>query len=439
MVAADKSGSGKTTLTTGLIRHYASHGRVVAPFKCGPDYIDTLHLERACGRKAYNLDTVMLTDETVRQVYAMGCGGADVAVTEGVMGIFDGVSAENFRGSSADVAAALGLPVVLVVDCSGSSFTAAAMIKGIQTLSKAKIVGVVLNNIASSRHELLVRSAVEAHTDAAVLGVLPKDQDRLIQSRHLGIKTALEADEEYYDMCASFVAEHTDTDKIISLGQADRPNYTITENISNGKTVWIAYDEAFQFYYNSNLAYLAQKSFDIRFFSPLKGETPQEGGLLYLGGGYPEVHAEKLAEISTTAKWIREYAVNGGYIYAECGGLMYLSRGIHTDGGFYPMASVIDAECRMCGRRQALGYVRAELKNDCIIGRKGAYNIGHEFHYSALEKYDGAFAYNITRVTDGKMSEDGIIFKNVFAAYTHLNFMCDKPLIDNIIAKMETE
>ena len=157
MIAADKSGSGKTTLTTGIIRYLTRTGRTVAPFKCGPDYIDTLHLEHASGRKAYNLDSVMLSKRTVADVFAKGCAGADAAVIEGVMGILDGVSHTDFAGSGADVASIIDVPCVLVLDCSGSSYTAAAMVRGISELAKVRMAGVVLNNIASDRHAFLVR------------------------------------------------------------------------------------------------------------------------------------------------------------------------------------------------------------------------------------------------------------------------------------------
>jgi cobyrinic acid a,c-diamide synthase len=432
MVAADKSGSGKTTLTTGIIRYLTRTGRTVAPFKCGPDYIDTLHLEKASGRKAYNLDSVMLTPETVRSVYADGCMDADAAVIEGVMGVLDGVSHRDFRGSSADVAAIADVPCVLVVDCSGSSYTAAAVIRGIAELGKMRIAGVVLNNIASERHAFLVRSAVETHTDCKVLGTLPKNSENLLGSRHLGIKTAMEIDESYLDACADFASSNVNIDELMTLCRAERPAAKSSVAATPSKVAYVAYDKAFQFYYNSNIEFLASAGYDVRYFSPLSGEGIDGADFVYIGGGYPELYAETLAK-SPTAKVLKDYAESGGKLYAECGGLMFLSRGIHTDSGFFPMAGVFDCETRMCARRQALGYVRAELVRDCIMGTAGQANTGHEFHYSAMEGWKGDFAYRLTRVTDGKTSGDGLVYKNTFAAYTHLHFLCENPLIKNMI------
>ncbi|MGE4266388.1 MAG: cobyrinate a,c-diamide synthase [Deferribacterales bacterium] len=432
IIAADKSGSGKTTLTTGIIRYLTRTGRTVAPFKCGPDYIDTLHLERASGRKAYNLDSVMLSRETVRNVYAHGCKGADAAVIEGVMGVLDGISHTDFKGSSADIAAITDVPCILVVDCSGSSYTAAAVVRGITELGKMRIAGVVLNNIASDRHALLVRSAVETHTDCKVLGTLPRNSENLLGSRHLGIKTAMEIDDSYLDMCADFASANVDVDGLLSLCSAERPACVQEPAVKPDRVAYVAYDKAFQFYYNSNMEFLTSQGFDVKFFSPLAGDGIDGADFVYIGGGYPELYAKELSE-SRTAKIIKDYAENGGKLYAECGGLMYLSRGIHTDGGFFPMAGIFDCETRMCARRQALGYVRAELVKDCIMGAGGQSNVGHEFHYSAMEGYSGEYAYKLTRITDGKISRDGLIYKNTFAAYTHLHFLCDNPLIKNII------
>lgn len=432
MIAADKSGSGKTTLTTGIIKYLTRNGRIVAPFKCGPDYIDTRHLERASGRKAYNLDSVMLSREIVQNVYARGCAGADCAVIEGVMGVLDGVSHTDFAGSSADIAAIADLPCVLVLDCSGSSYTAAATIRGIAELGRMRIAGVVLNNIASDRHAFLVRSAVETHTDCKVLGTLPKNSENLLGSRHLGIKTAMEVEESYLEACADFASANVNVDELLTLCRTEKPVYAPQTAVKTDKTAYVAYDKAFQFYYNSNIEFLASAGYEVKFFSPLAGESIDGADFVYIGGGYPELYAEELSQ-SPTAKIIKDYAEAGGKLYAECGGLMFLSRGIHTDGGFFPMAGVFGCETRMCSRRQALGYVRAELVKDCIMGNSGRANVGHEFHYSAMEGYSGEYAYKLTRITDGKTSGDGLIYKNTFAAYTHLHFLCDNPLINNLL------
>jgi len=269
-----------------------------------------------------------------------------------------------------------------------------------------------------------------------VVGVLPKNTDKLVESRHLGVKTALEIDESYFDICAGFISENVDIDTIISVCESEKPISAPKKRVKPDKIAYLAYDKAFQFYYNANIDYLDSKGFAIKYFSPINGDVPEDADFIYLGGGYPELYAKELSHDSLTSIFLRDYIKNGGFLYAECGGLMYLSKGIHTDAGFHYTVGAVDAECRMCSKRQALGYVRAELKNDCIMGQKGAYNIGHEFHYSTLESYNGDFAYDITRVTDGRKSGDGIIVNNAFASYTHLHFMSDNPLISNLIDRI---
>jgi len=433
LVAADKSGSGKTTITTGLVRHFSKSGKLVAPFKTGPDYIDTLHLQKASGQKSYNLETVMCSAESVRELFNRKSAHADIAICEGAMGLLDGVYAEDFFGSSAHVASVVDMPVLLVLDCSGSSFTPSAMVKGLSDLTDGRIASVVLNNIASERHEFLARSAIERYTDVKVIGSIPKKPEELLGSRHLGVKTAFEVDEDYLDNCAEIVRMNVDTDTLLASTASERYEFKPEKNVPKSKKAFVAYDEAFQFYYNSNIEWLEQQGFEIVYFSPLKGGSVDGADFVYIGGGYPEVHSEMLSENRDTIESIKGYIEGDGLLYAECGGLMYLTNGIHTDNGYFPMAGVIDADCRMCKRRQALGYVSAKLKDNSFMGNAGEANVGHEFHYSALENYDGDFEYELTRVSDGKKSEDGIRYKNCFAAYTHLHFLSDGTFLHNMI------
>jgi cobyrinic acid a,c-diamide synthase len=375
----------------------------------------------------------MCSEDAVREIFAEKSFDADISVVEGAMGILDGVFAEDFYGSSAHVANVLKIPVLLVLDCSGSSFTPSAMVKGLNELLETDIKAVVLNNIASERHEFLVRSAIEKYTDVKVIGSIPKNPEQLLGSRHLGIKTAFEVDEQYLDNCAEIVRMNIDTDTLLEITESEVSIPVKEKTVSKTKTAYVAYDEAFQFYYNSNIEWLENQGLDIKYFSPLNGDKIEDADFVYLGGGYPEIHAEKLSKNITTLSSVKEYVENGGILYAECGGLMYLTNGIYVDDVYYPMAGVIDADCRMCKRRQALGYARATLKNDCIMGKAGQSNIGHEFHYSALENYDGDFVYSLERVSDGKKSEDGILYKNCFAAYTHMHFLSDGTLVGNMI------
>lgn len=421
LVAAEKSGSGKTTITTGIIAHLASLGRRVAPFKSGPDYIDTLHHEKAAGRVAYNLDPVLTgSDDAVRRIFARGTDGADVAVIEGVMGIFDGIDATHFTGSSFHVARITGAPLLLVLDCAGSSFTPAATLRGILSLLDSHpVAGVVLNNIASARHELLVRRAIETHAGVPVLGAVPKGAEELIPSRHLGIHTAPETDGAYYESCRNLVSTHIDINSLLSRATVPRPDSLPTAAPTATRRALVARDEAFQFYYRANLDTLQQMGYEVSYFSPLAGERITPCDLLYLGGGYPERFARELARHRDVATSIRKYADQGGRIYAECGGLMYLTRGIQADGVLYPMCGVIQADCVMQQKRAALGYVKCTPTHPGLAGDDA---VGHEFHYSTLTQVNDPYVTTTTRLTDGKKGEDGFLKGNCYATYTHHHF-----------------
>ena len=420
MIAADKSGSGKTTITTGIISELTRKGKFVSPFKSGPDYIDTLHHSKAAGRPAHNLDTVMLSEDRVREIFAIGAKGADVCVAEGVMGLFDGIRPEGFYGSSHHVAKVCGLPVVMVLNCASTSYSVAATLRGFQSMADVPVAGVVLNNVASSNHEKLLVEAVKMHTDIPVLGCVPK-QGELIGSRHLGIKTAFEADEAYFDRCADLTAEYIDINRLadidITVQTVKLPEY------QTDKVCYAAYDKAFNFYYEANFHELRKRGYEIKFFSPLADETVEGADMVYIGGGYPELYG---AELSKCSKFLDSLRDIRKPILAECGGMMTLTKGIHADGEFYKMAGIFDAECRMTDKRQALGYVRAY--NDRYDGF-----IGHEFHYSKLENVKEDFYFTLEKLTNKKQTSDGFMKGNIYGGYAHFHFMSEPSILDMIL------
>ncbi|QAR33445.1 cobyrinate a,c-diamide synthase [Geovibrio thiophilus] len=428
VIGAEKSGSGKTTLTTGIIRALADSGRKVAPFKCGPDYIDTRHLTRSAGHTAENLDTVMLDDAAVKQIFAEGCRGRDVAVAEGVMGFFDGVDHTDFKGSTYDIASTLGLPAVIVLNAASSSYTAAAFLKGIEALSTdAEIAGVIINNTASLNHEKLITDAVKHHTGLTVFGSVPKQAEPLVKSRHLGIATALETEEEYYAKCAGLAAACIDINSLAALKLTKPLTKTAGACPVADKLCAVAFDHAFSFYYEANFRELRRRGYEIRFFSPLKGETVEDADLVYIGGGYPELYVRELAAQGTMLDWLREHALSGGRMVAECGGMMLLTDGINIEDEFHRMAGVFDAECRMTDRRQALGYVR--------VTGSGHLNglVGHEFHYSMLENVREKYLFTLEKVTSKARSEDGFLKKNTLAGYVHFHFASNPSVLDFIL------
>jgi len=429
LVAAASSGQGKTTVTTGLIKHLTDEDMDIAPFKCGPDYIDTAHLAKAAGKKARNLDSVMMGRDAMFQVYSKGAA-SDMGIVEGAMGFFDGIDPLTFKGSSYDIAKSLNIPVLLVLDCSSMSYSAAAVLRGIASMGEdVRFAGVVLNNIASSRHEKLVIDAVKNHTEFEIIGSIPRGEEAVTPSRHLGIQTAMEQEESYFAACAKMVKANVNTELLLEKSRVRPIRMNSLTYTAPDKKAFIAMDEAFQFYYQENLDVLEDMGYEIKFFSPLKNETVEGADFVYLGGGYPELHAKELAKNKKTMESIKSFSDNGGKLYAECGGMMYLSKGIHTAKGFSRMTGIFDAECEMCEKRQALGYVRAKLVADCSFGKVGQINIGHEFHYSKLRKSAETPMYELTRVTDGKKSSDGMMKNNTFASYTHLHFLADDTFI----------
>lgn len=425
LIGAERSGSGKTAVATGIIRSLRRRGLVVAPYKCGPDYIDTLHLSHAAGRPAHNLDSVLLNKSSLKEVYSLGASGADICVAEGAMGLFDGISPEGFAGSSYDIALKLGLPVVLVINAASVSYSVAGVVNGFQSLAKGvRIAGVVLNNVASANHERLLTQALDVHCSVPVTGCVPR-QNQLLESRHLGIKTALEVHDTYMESCADIADKYIDMEFLQSLQAEDVLPDDVVYPMPD-KICMVAYDKAFNFYYEANFHALRKRGYEIRLFSPVAGEGFADADLLYIGGGYPELYANELSAQTQTLADIREYCADGGRVIAECGGMMLLTKGIHTSDGFYEMTGYFDAECRMAERRQALGYVLASADGVQMYA-------GHEFHYSYIDKCNELHFFNLEKLTTGDMKYDGFCKGNVFAGYTHFHFMSEPSVLELIL------
>ncbi len=428
LIAADKSGSGKTTITTGIIYSLKKSGYKIAPFKCGPDYIDTLHLSKASGNKANNLDTVLLKEKELKNIFNKACSGKDIAIAEGVMGLFDGIGYKNFHGSSYEVASLLNLPIILIVNASSASFSIAATIKGFEHLcNNANIAGVILNNVASENHKKLLVNSIDSHTKVKVIGSIPKQKEKILNSRHLGIKTAFEISENYFEKCSNLVKQHVDLDFLKNL----QIKNTVLENSYNEKChkkekkCYVAYDEAFNFYYQANFDRIKSLGYEIIFFSPLKNETADNADFIYLGGGYPEIYAKQLSKNKKFLNSIKTHFEKNKPMIAECGGMMVLTKGIHMGNNFYEMTGIFDSETIMTEKRQALGYVKAELD--------GKEFIGHEFHYSKLVNNKENLILNITKITTGKKTNDGFFKKKTLATYVHFHFMSKPSILDKIL------
>ncbi len=421
IVSGTSSGSGKTTVTLGLMAAFRKQGLSVQPFKCGPDFIDPGLHRLVTGRVSRNLDLWMAGESFSRATFARNSRGADLAVIEGVMGMFDGGVS-----SSGSLASALGVPTILVLDVRSMAESAAAIVKGFETLRpEAAPRGVILNRIASDRHLLLVREAIRSHCRAEVLGCLPRSLDFAIPSRHLGLFTGDEAPigPEAIGLLADTVIEHVDLAKILNLAketsETDCPDLPVApERLCR---IGVARDQAFCFYYEDNFDLLMEAGAELVFFSPLTDERlPENLDGIYLGGGYPELHARQLRDNLSMRAALREWIERDGPVYAECGGFMYLTEGIEgQDGEFCPMVGAFPVKAKMQDKRASLGYREVKTEAESCFGPPGTILRGHEFHYSTIEEMP-AHIGRIYSVNNG--AREGYSYRNTLGGYLHLHF-----------------
>ncbi|WP_458687805.1 cobyrinate a,c-diamide synthase [Nocardia tengchongensis] len=427
VIAAPASGSGKTTVATGLIGALRRAGHRVAPFKVGPDYIDPGYHGLAAGRPGRNLDPVLVGPERVAPLYLHGSRDCDLAVVEGVMGLFDGRIDENntdpiAEGSTAQIAAMLGAPVILVVDARGHSQSLAALLHGFATYdSGIRLGGVILNRVGSERHEQVLRAAC-ARVGLPVLGALPRLAELAVPSRHLGLIPAVEhgnAAQAAVDAMTDLVAAHIDLDAVAALagsnvrGQAWDPAEEVATQES-GPVVAIAGGPAFTFGYAEHRELLAAAGAEVRVFDPLRDELPTGTAGLVIPGGFPEEHAAELAANTGLLATIADRARRGMPIHAECAGLLYLTRTL--DG--HRMAGVLDADAEF-GPRLTLGYRDAVALTDSPLWRAGERVRGHEFHRTRLTNMGSAAPAWAWRSPAGETVREGAALDRVHASYLH--------------------
>ncbi|SIS59342.1 cobyrinate a,c-diamide synthase [Phaeovulum vinaykumarii] len=411
VIAATHSGAGKTTLTLGILAALRARGVNVAPFKCGPDYIDPAFHAAAAGRASFNLDSWAMTEPRLAAQLAQAAG-ADLALAEGVMGLFDGVAQPGATGTgaSADIAALTGWPVVLVLDVSGQAQTAAALARGMAAHRPGvHLAGVVLNRVAGARHEALVRSAMD-EAEIPVLGVMPREKSLGLPERHLGLVQAGEHAtlDAHLERLGAFAAQHLDLDALLAaarptLAPPQTPPHTPPRPQAPGGRIALARDTAFSFIYPHLLAEWRAAGAEILPFSPLADEAPDpDADLVWLPGGYPELHAGRLAAAETFRAGMTEIARTRP-VHGECGGYMVLGAGlIDKDGTRHRMLGLLGLETSFAQRRLHLGYRRAELHAPLPGHAAGRALLGHEFHYATiLSQPDPALA----RVTDANGAE----------------------------------
>lgn len=425
------SGVGKTTITCALIRAFVRRGLVVAPYKCGPDYLDPSYLSRAAGRSAHNLDSWMMGKSALRSTFARTAQGADLAIVEGVMGIFDGASPSNEEGSTAQIAKWLQAPALLVVDAGGMARTVAALLHGFASYDpELLLAGAICNRVGSPRHLDLLRQAL-AEGSPPILGGLPKKLECTFSERHLGLVEARknEVSDAVFDALAELVENWIDLDGLLSL--ATKHAVQLLEPAQNTGAqspqarIGIAQDEAFSFYYPENLALLEASGAQLVPFSPLHDETLPDVDALYFGGGYPELHAKGLADNVAMKRAVFDFVRSNRPVYGECGGMMYLSQGIETlEGQGHEMVGALSGWAKLQSKLVALGYAEVEMRQDSILGPAGTRYRGHQFRYSMIESVEPAAmgALEIRRRRDGKASSEGYWSHQTIASYVHAHW-----------------
>jgi cobyrinic acid a,c-diamide synthase len=445
LVSGVASGVGKTTVALAIMAAARRRGLAVQPFKCGPDFLDTGHHTRICGRTARNLDTWMLSVEANRSVLRDATRGADVIVAEGMMGLFDGKNGSTETGSSAEIAKLLRLPVVLVVDASKSARSVAAVVLGFEMFdAELRLAGVILNRVASERHYEMLREAIEASCKTKIMGWLPLEPAIAIPERHLGLQGAAEqatSQEEAVDALASLAEKHLDLDGLLDLEcglemAGVEPERAATSPFVDAVRVGVPSDHAFSFYYEDNLDLLREQGAEIVRFSPLNDASLPSGlDALYLGGGYPELHAERLSGNRQMLEEVRAFAASGRPVYAECGGMLYLSESLSVDDESYVMAGVLPLSMQMTGKLVQFGYVTVEFIEDCLLGRKGTVVRGHSFHYSRIASQGKVgTSYHVQYSMSGKEEMEGFRHGNVLASYLHLHFRANPAVAENFVA-----
>lgn len=443
MIGGTRSGCGKTTVTAAVLAALAARKMRLAPYKCGPDYIDPMFHRRITGTPSVNLDSVFLEPEKLRKIFTWHMKERDMAVIEGVMGYYDG-QGRGDRGSSYHVALITKTPAVLVVRPEGTALSAAALIQGFKNFREESMIrGVILNGIREGMYPFY-KELIETETGLKVYGFLPKDSGVFLKSRHLGLVTASEQESlsEKLALLGTMAEKYIDLDGLIELaGTAEffeMAKRFETEDafgefspVGNVRLA-VAMDEAFCFYYEDNLEMLRRLGAEIVPFSPLHDASlPEHIHGAYIGGGYPELYAEKLSKNESMRADILRAGRRGLPIIGECGGYMYLCEHIQS----WPMVGLVPGKCRMTEKLGPFGYMRGTCRRDSLIGTAGATFMAHEFHYSLMA--DGGEDFLLAK--PGRRSRSGgTAGKNIYAAYPHLYFYANPEIPKRFVAAMDT-
>ena len=439
VVAGLRGGSGKTVISLGITAAWKQKYQV-APFKKGPDYIDAGWLACAAGRPCYNLDTYLCDDAEVKASFVQNSHTSDISLVEGNRGLFDGIDTDG-KTSTAELAKLLGLPVLLVIDCTKSTRTVAALLMGCMVFDPAvHIMGVVLNRVAGKRHEKKLRDNIEKFCDVPVYGSIPKLGHQDFPERHMGLLTSEEhgCSSDSIETVSKVARDHIDLEKLYedcrsvshdrkivpSNEQAKPQRKPVHAGSSKKAVIGIIKDSAFQFYYPDNIEALVAAGAEVLYISPLKHRSIPDVDAIYMGGGFPETHAPELAANMDFKSALKSLADKGLPIYAECGGFIFLGNSICVDGRTYSMAGVLPVSFGFEKRPVGHGYTRVKVTGENPFYPVGSVIKGHEFRYSSIldiECSPEEMVFSMERGKGIKDKKDGFCKNNVFATYTHIH------------------
>lgn len=449
-IGGTHSGVGKTSLTLAFVAALRRRGYRIQTFKVGPDFLDPSYLALASGRPCYNLDGWMMGRKYVERLFARVTADADIVVIEGVMGLFDGAKMHSLKGSTAEIAAWLRVPVILVSDVYGMSRSLAATVKGYVSFDRrVRVEGVIANCCGSEKHAALLRDALKASRLPPLVAAIPRGALPKLPSRHLGLVTAnaRNLSPQILDMLADAFEQHAMMEAFLKLADAAPLLYddlftrdTVPQRVRLG----VAYDAAFHFYYQDFFDELERRGCEIIRFSPINdNRLPDDLNALYFGGGYPEEMAANLSKNSAMRAAVKAFAESGRPVYAECGGLMYLCRTLEkADGTVYPMVGLLPSKTLMHHRIQSLSYTEVLLKEDSLWGKKGSMARGHEFHYSQIQPSPVGLGgwrsiYSARKRRADVPEEEGFQKNQVLASYVHLHLASRPALLEHFIRTCE--
>ena len=425
VISGSTSGVGKTSITSAIIYGLKKMGYTIQPFKVGPDYIDPSYLSSISNNETKNLDVWLMGKNELVKTFVKS-SSSDISIIEGVMGYYDGFGGKTNYASTHHVATLLQAPVILILDASKTSRSIAATALGFTKFhKKSRISGIILNKIGSKKHDTLCRHALE-NLNIPIIGSIPKISNNTLESRHLGLIPVTEQKQlqKKIKQVSKEIADYLDFEKIVEICKnvEHLPKIKPQKFKKVQTSIAIALDSSFNFYYHNNIEALRREGAKIKFFSPLSDKKIPNCDCIYIGGGFPEILGKKLSQNNTMKKSIKQAAENGTPIYAECGGLMYLTKSIKNQNQKYKMVGLFDAETEMT-RKMTLNYTDGRITSNCLISSPRNFH-AHEFHYSRITNIpkDAKFLYDLNIGEGISSNKDGISEYNVVASYCHLYF-----------------